>query len=316
MDLTFRIPEGTFNLRAAAVILHEGRILAMQDERSPYYYIPGGRVAFGETAETAILREVQEELGIDARIIRPLWLNQGFFSEDVSHVDYHEVALYFLMDVTGTDLLSRGDSFIRREGQHTHLFQWLPIAQLQDLYFYPLFLKERILDLPEHLTLLSTAENDVPARGSDLSFDTEMGRFTLRVCGVFLQDGRLLAADNGVRPGWHIPGGRVKLHEDFVSALRREMQEELGTDCTPLRPLWFDQRIYSDPVSGQRLHELCLYCLMDASAVQTQTSEAVFRTDAHTFRRVPASAAYICPPWLRQKLAHLPDHLELVTHNE
>ncbi|MBQ8777462.1 MAG: NUDIX domain-containing protein [Treponema sp.] len=33
----------------------------------------------GETAEEAVIREVQEELGITPKIVRPLWLNQAFF---------------------------------------------------------------------------------------------------------------------------------------------------------------------------------------------------------------------------------------------
>lgn len=316
MDLTFRIPEGVFNLRAAAVILHEGRILAMQDENSPYYYIPGGRIGFGETAGDAVLREVREELGIDARIIRPLWLNQGFFNEDVTQVDYHEVALYFLVDVTGTELLSRGDSFIRHEGRHTHRFQWLPIDRLRDEYFYPLFLKDALFSLPEYLTLLSTAENSVPAPGTDLSFATQEGLFSLRVCGVFLQGGKILVADNGSLPGWHIPGGRLKLHEDFVAALHREMQEELGLSCPLRRPLWFDQRFYPDPVTGEQHHELALYCLMDVPAALNDPTQADFRTGVHTFRWLSFSDAQLLPRWLGEKLMHLPAHLTLIAHRE
>ena len=51
----------------------------MHDERSPYYYLPGGRVQINETAEDAMIREIREELEIDINIIRPLWFNQGFF---------------------------------------------------------------------------------------------------------------------------------------------------------------------------------------------------------------------------------------------
>ena len=78
MDVKFKIEEGRFNYRASGVILNNEKILAMKNERSPYYYLPGGRVELNETAENAIQREIKEELGIKAEIIRPLWLNQSF----------------------------------------------------------------------------------------------------------------------------------------------------------------------------------------------------------------------------------------------
>ena len=158
MDITFETEAGRFNYRVAAVLLDGERILAMHDERSPYWYLPGGRVRMGERAEDAVLREVREELGIEARILRPLWLSQSFFNEDVAHVDYHELCLYFLLDAAGTDLLLRGDRFRGPERRHVHDFQWLPFERLKDEYFYPLFLKTDIYHLPEGLTLRTDRE--------------------------------------------------------------------------------------------------------------------------------------------------------------
>lgn len=149
MDISFQSENEKFNYRVCAVILNDGKILAMQDERSPYFYLPGGRVKLGETAEDAVIRETKEELNIVARIIRPLWLNQGFFKEDVDGLQYHEICIYFLMDISDTDLLSRGDAFFRQEGVHRHTFQWMKYEQLQHEYFYPVFLKKQIFDLPQ-----------------------------------------------------------------------------------------------------------------------------------------------------------------------
>lgn len=158
MDITFETEAGRFNYRVCAVLLDGERILAMHDERSPYFYLPGGRVRMGERAEDAVLREVREELGIEARILRPLWLSQSFFNEDVAHVDYHELGLYFLLDISGTDLLSRGDRFRGPELRHVHDFEWLPFDRLREEYFYPLFLKTEIFHLPEQLTLRTDRE--------------------------------------------------------------------------------------------------------------------------------------------------------------
>ena len=153
MDITFKSGNEKFNYRVCAMIISEGKILAMHDDRSPYYYLPGGRVALGETAEMAVIREVQEELGVTPRIVRPLWMNQAFFTEDVDHLRYHELCVYFLMDISDTDLLSRGKRFTTREDYRTHTFEWLGFDRLKDEYFYPVFLKKDIFHLPDVFTI-------------------------------------------------------------------------------------------------------------------------------------------------------------------
>ena len=86
----------------------------------------------GETAENAVIREIQEELNITAKIARPLWLNQAFFNEEVDHLNYHELCIYFLVDISKTDLLSRGEQFVSNEGRRKHIFQWLELKKLKD----------------------------------------------------------------------------------------------------------------------------------------------------------------------------------------
>ena len=148
-----------FNYRVCAIIINDNRILALKDEVSPYYYLPGGRVQIGETAEEAILREVKEELEIEAKIVRPLWLNQSFFNEDVTKINYHEICIYYLVDITHTNILSLGHKFILHENEHIHEFEWLDFSRLKDVYFYPLFLKKDIYNIPESLTIRTEIED-------------------------------------------------------------------------------------------------------------------------------------------------------------
>ena len=160
MDLSFRCDNQKFNYRVCAMIIADGRILAMRDERSPYFYLPGGRVAMGETAEDAVIREVREELGITPRIVRPVWLNQAFFTEEVDHLRYHELCIYFLTDISETDLPQKGDAFCVTEGKRTHRFEWLEFGGLKEEYFYPLFLKNEIFNLPDEFTIRTETEQE------------------------------------------------------------------------------------------------------------------------------------------------------------
>ena len=157
MDISFAVGEEKFNYRVGAVMLSGGRLLAMRDERSPYFYLPGGRVKLGETAEQAVIREIQEELHVTAKIVRPLWLNQAFFKEDTDGLRYHELCVYFLLDISNTGLLSSGDSFCLTEGERCS-FEWLSFERLKDEYFYPAYLKEAIYNLPETFTLRADLE--------------------------------------------------------------------------------------------------------------------------------------------------------------
>ena len=158
MDISYNCENQKFNYRVCAMIISENKILAMHDERSLYFYLPGGRVTMGETAEQAVIREISEELGVKMKVIRPLWLNQSFFTEDVDGFCYHELCIYFLMDISDTNLLEMGNTFTQMEGKHIHTFEWLEFDRLKDEYFYPIFLKKEIYNLPDEFTLRTELE--------------------------------------------------------------------------------------------------------------------------------------------------------------
>ena len=147
MDISIKATAGKFNYRVAAMIVHEAHILVMQDEGIPHDYLPGGRVHLHEPAETALSRELREELDIDIPPHQLTFIAESFFTIDSTR--YHEMCLYFLMEAPPA-LLIRGDRFTRVEGSEVHHFRWVKFEELRHLSFYPIFLKERIFTLPEH----------------------------------------------------------------------------------------------------------------------------------------------------------------------
>ena len=151
MDITFRTEVGRFNYRVAGLLIHDQKLLIMKDENSPYYYLPGGRVSMNELSTAAIVREIKEEIEIDVEVDRLLWTVENFFIEEQSGDNFHELGLYYLLRLTDEQVLMKGSEFMMTEGgKHQLTFYWKPLEELKDLYLYPLFIKERILNLPSH----------------------------------------------------------------------------------------------------------------------------------------------------------------------
>lgn len=149
MDLTLSTSEGKLNVRVAAVILSDGKILVEQNSRVDFAVCLGGRVKFGETAEHAIERELTEELGEKPRVIRPLYVHQNFF--DMDGYKYHELCFFFLVEVAQR---------IREKQTMGNLngisrFTWVDIAALSKMKFYPTFLKQSVNNLPQQLTFIT-----------------------------------------------------------------------------------------------------------------------------------------------------------------
>ena len=51
---------------ARGVCVQEGKILLCRAKGGATTYLPGGHVEFGETGRQALVREVEEEMGVDA----------------------------------------------------------------------------------------------------------------------------------------------------------------------------------------------------------------------------------------------------------
>lgn len=156
MDCTFRTPQGNFNYRVAAIIRRGDKLLVMREEEIGHWYLPGGRVKLHEPLEDALRREVAEELALPARIVRPLWLVENFYTMDTKEgedIPFHELGLYFLVELS-TDALPEGETFSQKDSDGVwHQYRWFSREDLQGVLLYPSFLKEEWPRLPESLEL-------------------------------------------------------------------------------------------------------------------------------------------------------------------
>ena len=152
--LTFQHAHGRFNYRTVAVVVHEQRVLLHRCEHDAFWALPGGRVEFGEPAATALLRELQEEMGVVGQVERLLWIVENFY--EYEEYSCHELALYFLVSFPhNAELYTQDAPFAGQEDDLQLIFQWFPVDQLEQLELYPTFLRQRLRALP------STAEHVV-----------------------------------------------------------------------------------------------------------------------------------------------------------
>ena len=66
----------------------------------------------------------------------------------------------------------------------------------------------------------------------DISFDLDGVRFNYRVSCVISSGGKYLLHRKKGDPFWNLIGGRVSLGESSIDAVKREIKEEIGCDCS------------------------------------------------------------------------------------
>jgi len=105
-----------------AVVVDDDRLLLVRRGRGPgegRWSVPGGRVEGGETLGEAVVRELQEETGLDGLCGALLgWVER-------IHPDHHFVILDFIVDVLDPAEPIAGDDAAE--------VRWVPLADVAEL---------------------------------------------------------------------------------------------------------------------------------------------------------------------------------------
>src|ERR1700733_12197684 len=94
-DISWSGPGGPFHLRAAAGICRGDYILLCTVDGLGYWFLPGGRVRFGEPGTAALTRELAEELGHQLPVGDLAFIVENIVASDGIQ---HEIGLYYHVD--------------------------------------------------------------------------------------------------------------------------------------------------------------------------------------------------------------------------
>lgn len=201
-DLSFLTDQGRFNYRVAAVIQQGESVLVMTDAGLPYYYLPGGRVRLHETSEAALRRELREELKTEITSAKLLWFNENFFVEAVSQEHFHEICLYYLVELPGDSPLFEQSEFQCNENGTRHIFTWVLKSELESAQVLPAFLAQELALQQESIKhLVHTDQPLDQALQSSQVFDRLAERYQAKFMDLTLYDQSYLAFCEALTPG-------------------------------------------------------------------------------------------------------------------
>ena len=141
-DMCVPCDDGILNIRVGAIIMKDGKLLMVGNERANYLYSVGGRIKFGETAEEAIVREVFEETGVKMEIDRLGFVYENYFYGDApSNLGklIYEISFFFYMKVP-SDFAPISESFTE-DNSKEHL-KWVSLDE--DIKMYPEFFRKEL----------------------------------------------------------------------------------------------------------------------------------------------------------------------------
>lgn len=121
----------SFRPSVYGIILQGENILVAKTRNTGKYALPGGAADMEDDLETALMREVKEETGIDIAIGEFIHFNENYFYYDPSDEAFDSYQYFFLCNPLTTHLAS-GDEVDDFEAGDP---EWFPIRDLNEKNF-------------------------------------------------------------------------------------------------------------------------------------------------------------------------------------
>lgn len=140
MDITIDIDEYKLNVRAAGIMIHNGKILVHKNINLDHYALIGGRVEIGESSADTVKREIKEELGKDIEITGYISTIENFFETKGSK--YHEIMFVHKIEFTNEEDKKIEYTMKNIEGKDYLKYEWIDLENIDECPLLPIAIKD------------------------------------------------------------------------------------------------------------------------------------------------------------------------------
>ena len=140
MDITIDVADYKLNIRAAGVIIHNGKMLVHRNINNDHYAIIGGRVEIGENSADTIKREIKEEIGKEIEITGYIATLENFF--EMKGSKYHEIMFVHKVEFVNEEDKKIEYTMKNLEGKDYLQYEWIDLDKIDQYSLLPTIMKD------------------------------------------------------------------------------------------------------------------------------------------------------------------------------
>lgn len=146
MDLKISTENQKFKVRVAGMVIHNGKLLVCKIMNNKFYCLPGGHCHLYETSQDAMLREMNEETGMEVKIDELSAFIENLFVSEKGE-KFHELCYIYRLTPNNLPNEKAKDWTVVEldDGIYKNLdFKWIDLDKINDYDIRPSAIKQII----------------------------------------------------------------------------------------------------------------------------------------------------------------------------
>lgn len=133
-DISVMIEGVRLNFRVAGLIKYKNKVLLQRGKNEDFWSFLGGRVKIGESSQTALKRELMEEIKLEFDNVKLIHIAENFFEYD--NQNYHELLYVYLIELNKLYEGIDKDTFDSLDNK-TLLYKWFDLSEVKNINCLP-----------------------------------------------------------------------------------------------------------------------------------------------------------------------------------